>query len=77
MVTENAKKIPIFMGHGTSDTLVRHSWGEKSKDLLLEMEQEVTWKSYPGLGHSATPQEISDMEQWIEERLKANPANSA
>lgn len=50
---------------------MKYVWGEKSKDLLVEMGLNVSWKSYNDLEHSATPEEINDMEKWIDERLKA------
>lgn len=70
MLTEKGKRIPIFMGHGKRDQVVRYKWGMESKELLDQMGLEVTWKAYDDLQHSATPAEISDVEQWMEQRLK-------
>ena len=70
MLTEKGRKIPIFMGHGKQDSVVRYEWGTESKELLGRMGLEVTWKAYDDLQHSATPAEISDVEQWMEQRLK-------
>lgn len=64
-------KIPIFIGHGQDDTIARHQYGLKTKDILVEAGQQVTWKSYEGLDHSADPRELRDLEEWLEERLKA------
>ncbi|KAF8473977.1 Phospholipase/carboxylesterase/thioesterase [Kalaharituber pfeilii] len=76
MRTEKGKKLPIFMGHGTKDPVVKHVWGEMSRDLLVGMGQDVTWKSYPDLEHSATPQEINDVEKWIDARLSATASKA-
>lgn len=70
MRTEKGNKIPIFMGHGKQDTVVRYQWGVESKELLGQMGFDVTWKAYDDLQHSSTPAEISDVEQWMEQRLK-------
>jgi len=70
MLTEKGKKVPIFMGHGKRDQVVRYEWGMESKELLDQMGLEVTWRAYDDLQHSATPAEISDVEQWMEQRLK-------
>lgn len=71
MLTAKGKETPVFMAHGKRDGVVRYVWGEKSKDLLVDMGLDVTWKAYDDLEHSATPAEINDMEQWLEQRLKA------
>jgi len=71
MITDAGKKTPIFMAHGKRDGVVRYDWGEKSKDILVGMGLDVTWKAYDDLEHSAAPAEINDMEQWMDQRLKA------
>ncbi|KAF8449947.1 Phospholipase/carboxylesterase/thioesterase [Terfezia claveryi] len=69
MITNAGKKTPVFMAHGKRDGVVRYDWGEKSKDALVGMGLDVTWKAYDDLDHSATPAEINDMEQWMDQRL--------
>jgi len=71
MITDAGRKTPIFMAHGNRDGVVRYDWGERSKSALVGMGLDVTWKVYDGLEHSATPAEINDMEQWMDQRLKA------
>ncbi|KAF9884473.1 hypothetical protein FE257_001734 [Aspergillus nanangensis] len=60
------KKTPFFLAHGLDDEVVPFTFGEISakavKDLGLE---DVTFKSYANLGHSADPQEIEDLEEFL------------
>lgn len=63
------KETPIFMGHGAADPLVKTSWGRQTADILKEWGWTVDFKTYPGLGHSADPKEIDDLEAYIKQRL--------
>ena len=60
---------PVFMGHGEADPLVRYEWGQKTASVLKEMGRKVEFHSYPGLVHSASEDEVGDLERWIAERL--------
>ena len=63
------KETKIFMGHGDSDPLVRYAWGQKTAETLKEWGWNVELKTYKGLQHSASPQEIDDLERYIAERV--------
>lgn len=63
------KETPIFMGHGEADPLVRLPWGKATADKLREWGWQVDFRSYPGLPHSAAPQEIDDLEGWLRARI--------
>lgn len=66
------KDTPIFLAHGELDGVVRYVWGESTrKELEQNLGHKVEWHSYPNLDHSADPQEINDMEKWLERRLPA------
>ena len=68
--TENPnKQTPIFMGHGDVDPLVKTKWGMETAKRLQEWGWSVEIKTYPGLGHSADPKEIDDLEAYIQQRL--------
>ena len=60
---------PIFMGHGDSDPLVRHEWGQETAKVLKEYGWAVDFRTYRGLVHSADPKEMDDLEAWLHERL--------
>lgn len=63
------KDIPIFMGHGDSDPLVLPAWGQLSADLLRKEGWKVDLKMYRGLEHSADPDEIDDVENFLKKTL--------
>jgi len=65
------KDTPIFMGHGDSDPLVRPQFGMLTAQLLKQEGYKVTLKMYRGLEHSATPEEIDDVEKYLNERIPA------
>ena len=59
---------PVFMGHGLSDPMVPVALAQLSQGLLLQSgvpPGTVTMKTYPGMGHSACPQEMVDAKAWL------------
>ena len=67
---------PMFLAHGEADPLIRFDWGKKNADLMKERGFEVEWHSYPGLPHSAAPEEIDALETWVTKRLDETKAES-
>jgi len=65
------KETPVFMGHGDSDPLVRPDWGRMTAKALRELGYKVELKMYKGLEHSADPEEIDDVEKYLNERIPA------
>lgn len=63
------KETPIFMGHGDVDPLVKTAWGKQTAETLKKWGWTVDLKLYPGLAHSADPNEIDDLEAYIQQRL--------
>lgn len=59
---------PIFMAHGTMDPVVDIQRGEASRDLLLELGYEVTWRTYP-MPHSVCLEEINDVAAFLRKVL--------
>ena len=57
------------MGHGNADPLVRYEWGQQTVSILEEMGWKVDFRTYNGLGHSADPKEIDELEAYLAERL--------
>ncbi|TGZ82338.1 phospholipase/carboxylesterase [Ascodesmis nigricans] len=77
MIPEGKAKTPIFQAHGQADETVKFEWGQLSRDFLKErLGQEVDWHQYPDLGHSALPEEINDLEAWLEKHNLLNDADS-
>lgn len=60
---------PIFMGHGDSDPLVKPEWAEQTSKILKEWGYRVNLKMYKNLQHSADPDEIDDLENYLNERI--------
>ena len=63
------KDTPIFMGHGDSDPLVLPAWGAKTAEVLKGEGFSVELKWYKGLQHSANPEEIDDLETYLQGRI--------
>ena len=60
--------IPLFMAHGTADTIIPLSQGLQSYRLLNELGYSVVWRDYP-MPHAVCPAEIADIGAWIKARL--------
>jgi phospholipase/carboxylesterase len=60
--------LPIFMGHGTADPVVRPEWGEASRRALDAAGYPVEWHTY-GMPHSVCIEEISAIGAWLRKSL--------
>nr|OQO19254.1 hypothetical protein B0A51_10498 [Rachicladosporium sp. CCFEE 5018] len=60
---------PIFMGHGDADQVVRYVWGQQTAAKLKDLGYGVEFKTYPGLPHSAAPEELDDLEKYLSARI--------
>ncbi|EFX02214.1 acyl-protein thioesterase 1 [Grosmannia clavigera kw1407] len=56
---------PVLWCHGTADPVLPYKMGELSRDALRRMGYPVEWKSYPGMAHSALPEELDDVESFL------------
>jgi len=56
--------IPIFLAHGTGDTIVAHSLGESVLSLLQKNHYPVEWHSYT-MPHSVCTEEIRDIASFL------------
>jgi lysophospholipase-1 len=79
MVSEHATSVPIFWGHGTLDSLVKHTFGVESVEWIkreLKVKpttlkegadlKGVAFNSYVGMGHSTDPKELADLSGWLQ-----------
>jgi phospholipase/carboxylesterase len=62
---------PIFMAHGTHDEVVALHRGEASRDALLGLGFAVEWHEYV-MGHSVSPLEIAELNDWLVRVLSAS-----
>lgn len=63
------KETPIFMGHGDMDPVVRYAWGAATAEKLKQWGWSVDFRTYRGMQHSSTPQEIDDLEKYLLARI--------
>jgi len=73
MMSDHARNLPVFWGHGTDDKVVDYSFGVESVNALKELGfKDMTFKSYD-IGHSSHPDELRDLEAWLR-RVLSQPA---
>ena len=70
------KTTPILQCHGNADPVVKYEWGVTSKDYVVkhllggeDKATNFTFKTYPGMGHSSSLQEVQDMADFIKSTL--------
>ncbi|KDQ13022.1 hypothetical protein BOTBODRAFT_33906 [Botryobasidium botryosum FD-172 SS1] len=74
MVSDNARKLPLFFGHGDSDLVVPYALGQLSVKLLTEggfAAENIEFNTYSGMGHSAIDEEIADVAKWLKKVVPA------
>jgi phospholipase/carboxylesterase len=59
---------PLFMAHGTEDSVIPVEMATRSRDLLVQHGYEVEWHEYP-MAHSVALEEIRDIGQWLKKVL--------
>lgn len=64
---ENAVGKPIFIGCGSMDQVIPPSRAERAAELFEAGGAEVRFETY-GVGHGTTPDEITDVVEWVEQR---------
>ena len=61
---------PILHCHGTADPMVPLAVAQKSQELLAERgAKEYSLKSYPGVAHTVSMEEIADVKEWLKRVL--------
>uniref|UniRef100_A0A3B3DQZ6 palmitoyl-protein hydrolase n=1 Tax=Oryzias melastigma TaxID=30732 RepID=A0A3B3DQZ6_ORYME len=65
------KNLPIMQCHGDMDAMIPRQFGAMTAEKLkfIVNPQMVTFKSYPGLGHSSCPEEMAAVKEFIEKHL--------
>lgn len=59
---------PIFLAHGTQDSVVPMMLGVLSRDVLTQLGLTVEWRTYP-VDHGLCADEVSDISRWLQTRL--------
>lgn len=76
MTSKHTTTTPVFWGHGSKDPLVKPKFGEESVKFLVEdlgmssgsdvkEGKGVMHKVYEGVEHSACPEELEDLSEWM------------
>jgi len=60
--------VPIFQAHGSADPMITMARATASRDALVALGYPVEWHAYP-MPHSVCPQEIVDMNRWLQQVL--------
>jgi lysophospholipase-2 len=71
IISEANKQTPVLMCHGDTDQVVAYNYGKQSYEKLQEAGCAVQFKTYPGMGHSACPQELEELKKFITEKLSS------
>jgi len=58
------RSIPIFMAHGSFDTVITREIASASADLLRQQHYPLSWHEYP-MAHSVCMEEIDDIRQFL------------
>ncbi|KAH8666752.1 acyl-protein thioesterase-1-like protein [Xylariales sp. PMI_506] len=61
------KQTSIFMAHGSVDQVIPTALAKESFDELKRQGYNASLKIYPGMAHSASPQELDDVEAYLKE----------
>ena len=67
-VQEKPCATPLFLAHGTEDQVVRHEYGETSRDLLLNLGCPVEWYSAT-FEHTVIPKELVALATFLRHHL--------
>lgn len=62
------RPLPVFLAHGTEDTIVPHALGITARDTLEQRGYAVDWHEYP-MPHAVCREEIMAIRRWLLERL--------
>lgn len=61
---EEAKKLRIFIAHGTNDNIVKFDEGTKARDILQKLGFDVTFHEFDG-GHAVPEPAVHEAEKWL------------
>ncbi len=61
--------MPLFMAHGTHDTIVPYALGKASAETLQGLGCTVAWHEY-AMAHSVCMEEIAEIGRWLQQRMR-------
>ncbi|KAJ4129450.1 hypothetical protein NW765_016323 [Fusarium oxysporum] len=70
--TDANRQTPVIMLHGDQDPIVPTNRAQRDAERLTRLGYNVTWKTYPGMGHSPSLEELGDAEAFLRAQLLPN-----
>jgi phospholipase/carboxylesterase len=61
---ENARSLPVAIGHGSYDPVIPVEFGRQARDRLTEAGADVTWRESP-MPHAIDPQFLGELAGWV------------
>ncbi|PSR34328.1 MAG: hypothetical protein C7B46_06275 [Sulfobacillus benefaciens] len=65
-LTEPLHNYPVFWGHGEEDMVLPLDWGNDGVIRLRSLGAQVTFCTYPQMGHSVNEDELQDLSDWLQ-----------
>lgn len=65
-LTEPLHKYPVFWGHGEEDMVLPLDWGKTGVARLRSLGAQVTFRTYPQMGHGVNEDELQDLADWLQ-----------
>jgi predicted esterase len=62
-------KTPLLLCHGTDDQVVNPKFADMSYRVIKDLDMDVVFKKYEGVGHSTSEEELSEVQDWIVARI--------
>ncbi|XP_969230.1 acyl-protein thioesterase 1 [Tribolium castaneum] len=66
---KTSKDLPILQCHGDCDPVVPFKWGQMTASVLKTLLKEPEFKSYRGLMHTSSDEELRDIKDFIDKQL--------
>ena len=62
----NVSQTPVFLGHGSADAVIPVSFQKPAEALLQARGAQVTARTYPGMAHTISLEEIADIHAFLD-----------
>jgi len=62
--------VPVLQCHGEADPMVSPRWGDMTHQCIKAFNPQAVFKTYPGVGHSSSPQEMADVKAFLDQTMK-------
>jgi len=69
-INDANKTTPLWLGHGNKDAVVKYDYGKRTSEVLSASGITVTFESYPNMGHSSCPQEMTAFFNFVKTNLQ-------